>query len=78
MKSGISLLVTSTLSTVPTVVRAHGYMKTPRSRNFVAYQDKHYDWEPSEELPMPEDCESNPAMEMQVEGLVTEPDGNSM
>jgi len=37
------------------MVSAHGYLKTPRSRNLVAYQDKNYEM-PDMNDPKPEDC----------------------
>jgi len=40
---------------LPTQVYGHGYLKTPRSRNFVAYEDGKY-WPKLEEDPAIEDC----------------------
>jgi len=44
----------SFLTCIP-MVSAHGYLKTPRSRNLVAYQDKNYEM-PDMNDPKPEDC----------------------
>jgi hypothetical protein len=39
LASKFRLLVVTTLAWWSSIVDAHGYMKSPRSRNFVAYQD---------------------------------------
>jgi len=56
-KKSISIIIAAILllSARFHVVTAHGYLKTPRSRNLVAYQDKN--WETLDvSNPKPEDC----------------------
>lgn len=51
----LTISTLSVLSSLPTT-HAHGYLKTPRARNLLAYQEKDYEYG-SEDSPYPEDCE---------------------
>jgi chitinase len=50
----LTIATLSVLSSLPTT-HAHGYLKTPRARNLLAYQEKDYEYG-SEDSPYPEDC----------------------